>query len=162
MYNHISRLTGTAHAYHEHGVLFFFTRPQAPWTNATNRWSNRAGAGAPTPRGGRGEQKATPIQCKLLLGQHSAEHGAAVGDDRSVHPPTRSAPTSAIDSFHELCWLPRDLCLTNKYCTYQINIIKFIKKCISEYIYLVLQRNLDIKHEPHTLYYYKETVAGNC
>lgn len=85
----MSRLTGTAHAYHEHD-------DGTTRRHATNKQSNRAGAGAgaggantkrKTGRGG-GDEKATPRQPMQAEGQHSAEHAAAAGDDRSAHPPT--------------------------------------------------------------------------
>lgn len=77
-----------------------FTRTLNIQNDATNRWSNRAGAaGAPTPT--------IPIegnanQCKercVVVGSADLEHAAAAGDDRSVHPPTRSA---IADSFQEI------------------------------------------------------------
>jgi hypothetical protein len=37
------------------------------WHAITNRWSNRAGAGAPTPRGGRGEEEKKYVRFVAII-----------------------------------------------------------------------------------------------
>lgn len=84
----MSRLTGTAHAYHEHD-------DGTTRRHATNKRSNRAGAGAgaggantkrKTGRGGGGDEKATPRLPMQGEGQQSTQQPLeTIG--RPIHPP---------------------------------------------------------------------------